>query len=234
MTITRVLINEKEPDSVVTLSRMSHIAEDREIKFPISPTNPVHSTSLWIGCITETTTEEMLRDLFSNHWEPIMLVVEGYRGYKFTHDEGMKHKSKVDAVGMGNLRNVCGKTHMDRVSNEWVLKIRSLKGNPKGQCEISVLRWFGLVETMSVDQGVKQIYEGRCRKYTRIRKELEKVSEDGLSTDLFFERYAQFLPRPQGNSMIIMVPSPFPQKSFTHPMLGTTALNGVIEIMSVN
>nr|CAD7402099.1 unnamed protein product [Timema cristinae] len=59
MTITRVLINEKEPDSVEAWSKMSHIAED-------SPTNPVNSTSLWIGFITETITEEMLRDLFSN------------------------------------------------------------------------------------------------------------------------------------------------------------------------
>ncbi|CAG2061082.1 unnamed protein product [Timema podura] len=37
------------------------------------------------------------------------------------------HKSKVNAVGMRYLRNVCGKTHMDRISNEWVL---GLKGNP--------------------------------------------------------------------------------------------------------
>nr|CAD7455209.1 unnamed protein product [Timema tahoe] len=55
----------------------------------MDPTNPVHSTSLWIGFITETTTEEMLRDLFSNDWERIMLVAEGYHDYKFTHYDGM-------------------------------------------------------------------------------------------------------------------------------------------------
>nr|CAD7259745.1 unnamed protein product [Timema shepardi] len=74
------------------------VSDDEDIDAPkaaseyeplMDPTNPVHSTSLWIGCITETTTEEMLRDLFSNHWEPIMLVAESYRGYKFTHYEGM-------------------------------------------------------------------------------------------------------------------------------------------------
>nr|CAD7455024.1 unnamed protein product [Timema tahoe] len=31
-----------------------------------------------------------------------------------------KHKSKVNVVGMRDIRNVCGQTHMDRVSNEWV------------------------------------------------------------------------------------------------------------------
>nr|CAD7441473.1 unnamed protein product [Timema bartmani] len=40
-----------------------------------------------------------------------------------------KHKRKVNAVGMRYLRNVCGKTRMDRVSNEWVLKECGLKGN---------------------------------------------------------------------------------------------------------
>nr|CAD7260766.1 unnamed protein product [Timema shepardi] len=40
-----------------------------------------------------------------------------------------KHKSKVDAVGIRYLRNVYEKTHMDRVSNEWVLKECGLKGN---------------------------------------------------------------------------------------------------------
>nr|CAD7595635.1 unnamed protein product [Timema genevievae] len=49
-----------------------------------------------------------------------------------------KHKSKVDAVGMRYLRNVCGETHMDRVSNEWGLKECGLKGNTMGQCERSV------------------------------------------------------------------------------------------------
>nr|CAD7446263.1 unnamed protein product [Timema bartmani] len=33
-----------------------------------------------------------------------------------------KHKSKVNAFGMKYLRNVCGKSRMDRISNEWVLK----------------------------------------------------------------------------------------------------------------
>nr|CAD7591157.1 unnamed protein product [Timema genevievae] len=33
-----------------------------------------------------------------------------------------KHKSKVNAVRMKYLGNVCGKTRMDRVSDEWVLK----------------------------------------------------------------------------------------------------------------
>nr|CAD7449772.1 unnamed protein product [Timema bartmani] len=52
---------------------------------------------------------------------------------------------------------------MNRVSNEWVLKECGLKGNPICQCDISVLRWFGDVERMSVDRVSKRIYEGDRR-----------------------------------------------------------------------
>ncbi|CAG2060372.1 unnamed protein product, partial [Timema podura] len=45
---------------------------------------------------------------------------------------------------------------MDRVSNEWVLKECSLKGNPKVQC---MLCWFGHVERLDVDRVTKQKYE---------------------------------------------------------------------------
>nr|CAD7441119.1 unnamed protein product [Timema bartmani] len=41
---------------------------------------------------------------------------------------------------------------MDRVNNEWVLKECSLKENPIGQCERSVLHWFGQIERMSMDR----------------------------------------------------------------------------------
>ncbi|CAG2060105.1 unnamed protein product, partial [Timema podura] len=40
-----------------------------------------------------------------------------------------KHKSMVNAVGMRYLRNVCGKSRIDRVINEWVLKECGLKAN---------------------------------------------------------------------------------------------------------
>nr|CAD7439925.1 unnamed protein product [Timema bartmani] len=70
-----------------------------------------------------------------------------------------KHKSKVNAVRMRYLRNACGETRNDRVSNEWVLKECGLKGNTIGQCERSVLRWFGHVERISVNRVTKQIYE---------------------------------------------------------------------------
>nr|CAD7404567.1 unnamed protein product [Timema cristinae] len=50
---------------------------------------------------------------------------------------------------------------MDKVSHDWTLKEYGLNGNPIGQCERSVLRWFGHVEGMSVDRETKQIYEGR-------------------------------------------------------------------------
>ncbi|CAG2063478.1 unnamed protein product [Timema podura] len=49
-----------------------------------------------------------------------------------TSEDKEKHKSKVNAVGMRYLRNVCGKTCMDKVSNEWELKECGLKGNPTG------------------------------------------------------------------------------------------------------
>nr|CAD7448798.1 unnamed protein product [Timema bartmani] len=52
-------------------------------------------------------------------------------------------------------------TRMDRVSNESVLKECSLKENPIGHCERSMLRWFGQVERMSLDLVTQQIYEGR-------------------------------------------------------------------------
>nr|CAD7576402.1 unnamed protein product [Timema californicum] len=41
---------------------------------------------------------------------------------------------------------------MDRVSNEWVLKECGLKGNQIGQCEKSVLRWFGHVKKSTRNQ----------------------------------------------------------------------------------
>ncbi|CAG2068032.1 unnamed protein product, partial [Timema podura] len=43
-----------------------------------------------------------------------------------------KHKSKVNEDGMRYLRNVCGKTRMDKVSDEWALKECGLKGNTMG------------------------------------------------------------------------------------------------------
>nr|CAD7431313.1 unnamed protein product [Timema monikensis] len=63
-----------------------------------------------------------------------------------------KHKNKVNASGMRYPINVCGKTRMDRVSNEWLLKECSLKGNPIGQYERRVLRWFRHGARMSVDR----------------------------------------------------------------------------------
>nr|CAD7411514.1 unnamed protein product [Timema cristinae] len=72
-----------------------------------------------------------------------------------------KHKSKMNAVGMKYLRNVCGKTRVDRVSDEWEMKECGLKGNIIRQRERSVLRWFGHVQRMSVDRATKKIYEGR-------------------------------------------------------------------------
>nr|CAD7458117.1 unnamed protein product [Timema tahoe] len=62
---------------------------------------------------------------------------------------------------------VCGywgsdnRTRTDRVNNEWVLKESGLKGNPIGQCERGVSRWFGYVERTGVGRVTKQIYEGR-------------------------------------------------------------------------
>ncbi|CAG2060003.1 unnamed protein product [Timema podura] len=41
-------------------------------------------------------------------------------------------QNKVNAVGMRYLRNVRGKTRMNRVSDEWVLKECGLKGNTIG------------------------------------------------------------------------------------------------------
>ncbi|CAG2053230.1 unnamed protein product [Timema podura] len=41
-----------------------------------------------------------------------------------------KHKSMVNAVTMRYLRDICGKTRIDRVSSESVLKECGLKGNP--------------------------------------------------------------------------------------------------------
>nr|CAD7198811.1 unnamed protein product [Timema douglasi] len=41
---------------------------------------------------------------------------------------------------------------MDRASNGWVLKELGVKGNPIGQCEKSVLRWFGQVKKSTRNQ----------------------------------------------------------------------------------
>nr|CAD7406311.1 unnamed protein product [Timema cristinae] len=71
-----------------------------------------------------------------------------------------KHRSMMNAVGMRIIRNVCGKNCMDRVGNELGLKDCGRRGNPTGQCERSVLRWFGNAQRRSVDQVTKQKYEG--------------------------------------------------------------------------
>nr|CAD7262320.1 unnamed protein product [Timema shepardi] len=55
-----------------------------------------------------------------------------------------EHKSKENVVGMRYLIIVCGKTRMDRVGDEWVLKECGLKGGQIGHCESSVLRWSAL------------------------------------------------------------------------------------------
>nr|CAD7394577.1 unnamed protein product [Timema cristinae] len=102
-----------------------------------------------------------------------------------------KYKSKENAEGMRYKRNVCGRTRLDKVSNEWLLRGCGLKGNtidkcergilrwlgdvermsvdrecgftgnPIDKCERGILRWFGDVERMSVDPVMEQIYEGR-------------------------------------------------------------------------
>nr|CAD7567695.1 unnamed protein product [Timema californicum] len=59
-----------------------------------------------------------------------------------------KHGSKVNAAG--------GKTRMDRVSNEGVLKECGLKGTPTGQRERRFLRWFAYFKRMSGDRSYKE------------------------------------------------------------------------------
>nr|CAD7425848.1 unnamed protein product [Timema monikensis] len=64
-----------------------------------------------------------------------------------------EHKNKENGVGIRYLRiNVSVKTRKNTVSDD---------GNPIGQCERSVLCWFGNVERMSVELVTKRIYEGR-------------------------------------------------------------------------
>ncbi|CAG2057652.1 unnamed protein product [Timema podura] len=55
-------------------------------------------------------------------------IVERYRTLKL-HQVPEYHKNMVNVVGMRYLRNVCGKTRVDRVGNEWLLKECGLKGN---------------------------------------------------------------------------------------------------------
>nr|CAD7461444.1 unnamed protein product [Timema tahoe] len=90
------------------------------------------------------------------------------RSYAFLHFPPLlsvilheKNKSKINVVEVSYLRNVCGKTRMDRDNGEWLMKEFYLKGNLLGQCERSVLRLLGHVERMSVDRVMKKIYEGR-------------------------------------------------------------------------
>nr|CAD7257433.1 unnamed protein product [Timema shepardi] len=51
-----------------------------------------------------------------------------------------KHKSKVNAVGVRYLRNVCGKIRIKIVSDEWLLKECGLKGNPIGSNKMIPLK----------------------------------------------------------------------------------------------
>nr|CAD7450251.1 unnamed protein product [Timema bartmani] len=92
--------------------------------------------------------------------------------YQPTHSHSVstfswkRHKSMVNVAGMRYLRNVCGKTLMDRVSDEWLLKDFSLKGNTIVQCERNVLRWFGHAEKMSVE-GSMGVAELNMRSHMR-------------------------------------------------------------------
>nr|CAD7434633.1 unnamed protein product [Timema monikensis] len=60
---------------------------------------------------------------------PVSVCSEGQVEDSSRSTTSEKHKSKENEVGMRYLRNVPGKTRIDRVSNGWVLKECGLKGN---------------------------------------------------------------------------------------------------------
>nr|CAD7434777.1 unnamed protein product [Timema monikensis] len=102
-----------------------------------------------------------------------------------------KYQRKVNAVGMRYLRNVCWKTCMDRVSNEWELKECGLKGNTTGQYEGRALRWF--VVRMNVKLVTEEIYEGRTnvkkRNTTRCMDVVEEKEECKDSTSVAIPQF---------------------------------------------
>nr|CAD7595397.1 unnamed protein product [Timema genevievae] len=106
-----------------------------------------------------------------------------------------KHKSMVNAVGMRYLRYVYGKTHMNRVSNEWVLKECGLKENPiglGGECSTSEqchVNYDHQSVTCNLTVGVCECSLGY---YSRggidCRREAEAIGEScGIDADCRFE-----------------------------------------------
>ena len=72
-----------------------------------------------------------------------------------------KHMSKVNAVGMSFLRNMCGKTRLDKVENKWVMRKCGVKESVIDKYDSSVLRWFGHVERMGDERIAKMIFHNR-------------------------------------------------------------------------
>lgn len=90
-----------------------------------------------------------------------------------------KHKSKLNAVGMSFLRNMCGKTRMDRVENTWVMNECGVKEKITDKYERSTLRWFGHVVRMGEERIAKQVFKGRVEG-KRDRGRPKKVWLDGI------------------------------------------------------
>ena len=69
-------------------------------------------------------------------------------------------RSKVRAVEMSNLRNICGVRRIDKIRNQEVLRRCGVKKGILAKMEESTLRWYGHVVRMESERLVKKIYDG--------------------------------------------------------------------------
>ena len=66
----------------------------------------------------------------------------------------MKYESKINAVEMRSLRNMCGVTLNDRLRNEVIRECCRVKEDGT-KVEKSMLGWFGHIERMSESRFTK-------------------------------------------------------------------------------
>jgi hypothetical protein len=71
-----------------------------------------------------------------------------------------QHKSKLNAVCMSFLQNMCGKTRPNKVRNTWVRNECGVKESIINKYENVVLGWFGHVERMGDERIAKQVMNG--------------------------------------------------------------------------
>jgi hypothetical protein len=97
-----------------------------------------------------------------------------------------KDTSKLNAVEMRSLRNICGKNLNDRIRNECIRRECDMEEDVVTKIKKGMLRWFGHIERMDSERLTKKVYMGEVsgkRKCGRPRKkwlnQIEEILQEG-------------------------------------------------------